>query len=82
MKTTVLRKDELIEMLMEMDSKLEQLNCSLVSNISNQKQLWEAEQELRLNSCVRQLDSLERKMTSNRERNGHNSASIRLKLSY
>lgn len=81
MQTTVLSRGDLLQMLMEMDSQLEQLDQSIVSAISQQNQRWEKEQEARLDSCVRQLETLERKMTSNRERNEINSTSFRLKLS-
>jgi hypothetical protein len=82
MKTTVLGKENLIEMLMEIDSQLEQLDCSLVTNLSQQNKVWEAEQEMRINTCERQLESIERRMASGRERKEATTATLRLKLSY
>jgi hypothetical protein len=81
MKTTVLGKENLIEMLLEIESQLEQLDCSLVSNISQQTKGWESEQEMRLDSCVRQLEILERRITSKREIKESGSASFKWKLS-
>jgi hypothetical protein len=81
MNTTVLRKENLIEMLMKIDSQLEQLDCSLVSNISQQNKRWESEQEIRLNSCFRQLERLEQRMASEKENLESNATTFRLKLS-
>ncbi|WP_428908898.1 hypothetical protein [Niallia sp. Krafla_26] len=81
METTVLRREDLIEMLSQLDFQLDQLNDSLEFHISEQKQSWEREQEVRLNSCVRQLESLERKITSNWKQSDLNSKALRLKLS-
>lgn len=81
MNTTVLRKENLIEMLMKIDSQLEQLDCSLVSNISQQNKRWESEQEIRLNSCFRQLEILEQRMASEKENLESNATTFRLKLS-
>ena len=81
MNKTVLRKENLIEMLMKIDSQLEQLDCSLVSNISQQNKRWESEQEIRLNSCFRQLEILEQRMASEKESLESNAATFRLKLS-
>ena len=81
MNTTVLRKENLIEMLKKIDSQLEQLDCSLVSNISQQSKRWESEQEIRLNSCFRQLEILEQRMASEKENLESNAATFRLKLS-
>ncbi len=82
MQTTVLRREDLLLMLMEMESQLQQLDHLIVSNISQQNQRWEKEQEARLDSCVSQLDTLERKIIFNQERHEINSTSFRLKLSY
>ena len=81
MNKTVLRKENLIEMLMKIDSQLEQLDCSLVSNISQQNKRWESEQEIRLNSCFRQLEILEKRMASERENIESSATTFRLKLS-
>jgi hypothetical protein len=81
MNTTVLRKENLIEMLTKIDSQLEQLDCSLVSNISQQNKRWESEQEIRLNSCFRQLEILEKRMASERENIESSATTFRLKLS-
>ena len=81
MNTTVLRKENLIEMLMIIDSQLEQLDCSLVSNISQQSKRWESEQEIRWNSCFRQLEILEQRMASEKENLESNATTFRLKLS-
>ncbi|WP_338470055.1 hypothetical protein R4Z10_14750 [Niallia sp. XMNu-256] len=82
MQTAVLRKGDLMQMLLEMESQLEQLDHSIVFNISQQHQRWEIEQETRLDSYVKQMEILEGKMTANRERQEINSKSFRLKLSY
>ena len=81
MNTTVLRKENLIEMLMKIDSQLEQLDCSLVSNISQQNKRWESEQEIRLNLCFRKLEILEKRMASERENIESSATTFRLKLS-
>ncbi len=81
METTVLRREDMLKMLMKMESQLEQLDHSIVSNISQQNQRWEREQEARLDSCMRQMENIERKITSNQVRNEINTASFRLKLS-
>jgi hypothetical protein len=81
MNTTVLRKENLINMLTEIESQLEQLDCSLVSNISKQKKAWESEQEIRLNSCFRQLEIFESRMASEIEKIESSATTFKLKLS-
>lgn len=81
MQQTVLRKEDILEKLMEMEVQLQQLDHSIVSKISQQNQQWVREQKARLDSCVGPLENLEKKMTSNQEYIEINSTSLQLKLS-
>jgi DNA gyrase inhibitor GyrI len=81
MQTDALKREDILDKLMEMEKQLEQLDRSIVFKISQQNQRWEREQKVRLESCVSQLENLERKMTSNQEHTEINSLSYQLKLS-
>ena len=83
MKTTVIGREELIGMFERINDQLGQLETSIMSNVSQQQDEWQRKQELQMDSCVKQLESLEKKMSSVKERNDHNKATtLRLTLSY
>ena len=82
MKTTVLGREELIDMLKAIDEQLEQLDQSITLNFTLQHQQWRYKQEMRMEFCDKQLESLERKVASNKEHNEYKFKSMKLKLSY
>jgi hypothetical protein len=82
MKTTVLGREELLDMLTAIDEQLEQLDQSIMSNFTLQHQQWQYKQEMRMEFCDKQLESLERKVASNKEHYEYKPKSMRLKLSY
>jgi hypothetical protein len=83
MKTTVIGRDELIDMFEGINDQLEQLEVSIMTNVSQQQNEWQRKQEMQIDSCEKQLESLETKMSSIKERNNHNkTTTLRLKFSY
>lgn len=83
MKTTVIGRDELIDMFEGINDQLEQLEVSIMTNVSQQQNEWQRKQEMQIDSCEKQLESLEMKMSSIKERNNHNkTTTLCLKFSY
>ncbi|MCQ6273917.1 hypothetical protein JMM81_02850 [Bacillus sp. V3B] len=83
MKTTVIGREELIDMFESINDQLEQLETSIMINVSKQQNEWQRKQAMQIDSCGKQLESLESKMSSIKERNDpNNTTTLRLKLSY
>ncbi|WP_338451831.1 hypothetical protein R4Z09_08160 [Niallia oryzisoli] len=83
MKTTVIGREELIDMFENINNQLEQLENSIKTNMSQQQQEWQRKQEQRIDICGKQLESLEKKMTSTKERQEHSKkTTLQLTLSY
>lgn len=83
MSTTVIGRKELIGMFESINDQLEQLEVSIMANVAQQQNEWQRKQEMQIDFCGKQLESLEKKMSSIKERNDHNTiTTLRLKLSY
>jgi len=83
METSVIRREELIDMLEEINQQLEKLELSMLSSISKHHDEWQKNQEYRMERCGKKLDSLETKISSIEEQNNHHKpTSLRLELSY
>ncbi len=83
MKTTVLGKEELIVMFENIHNQLEQLENSIKTNMSQEQSEWQSQQEKRFDLCDKQLESIEMKMTSVKERQEQpKKNSLQLTLSY
>jgi hypothetical protein len=83
MKTTVIGREELIGMFEGINDQLGQLEASIMNNVSKQQNEWQKKQEIQMDSCGKQLESLEKKMSSIKKRNDQNkTTTLRLKLSY
>ncbi|WP_071395554.1 hypothetical protein [Bacillus tuaregi] len=82
MKATVIGREELIDMFEEMNHQLEQLDKSIKTNMSQQQDEWQRIQEQRIAFCDEQLETLEKNMTSLKERKEQPKKSLKLTLSY
>ncbi|WP_394232747.1 hypothetical protein [Niallia oryzisoli] len=83
MKTTVIGREELIDMFENINNQLEQLEISIKTNMSQQQYEWQRKQEARFDTCDKQLESLEMSMSSTIERKDQlKKTSLRLTLSY
>lgn len=83
METGLINKEELLTLLEKMDKQLEKLDCTIVKNINDEHHEWLIEHEAKIDFCGKQLDLLDRKITSIKEHSELNqSSSIRFKFSY
>lgn len=83
MKTTVIGREELIDMFESINNQLEQLENSIKTNMSQQQLEWQRKQEKRFDFCDKQLESLEMKMSPAKERlELPKKTSLHLTLSY
>lgn len=83
METAVIRKDELIGMLKKMDIQLEELDTSIAVKIARQHDQLFKEYESKIEFYRKQLDLLDRKITTIVQHKEQNQTSpIRLKYSY
>ncbi|KAA9026091.1 hypothetical protein [Niallia endozanthoxylica] len=83
MKTTVIGKEELIDMFENIHNQLEQLENSIKTNMSQEQSEWQSRLEKRFDLCGKQLESIEMKMTSVKERQEQSKKNpLQLTLSY
>lgn len=76
-----MKKEDLISMLNEMNTQMDQLEASVRSQMETHYDDWLNIQEKQLDFCGQQLGALERKINSLNERNENKHASVRLEWS-
>ncbi len=83
METSIIRKDELIDMLNKMNHQLGKLEVALLSCVSKNHEEWQKNQEKRMERCGKQLDSIEMKVSLIEEHHNqyYKNGSLRLELS-
>lgn len=84
MGTTVLRKEELMAMLQSISSQLDQLEKSIETIIPRKQIEWQKEQNMQIERCEKQLDELERKISSIEKHNeaDRTAAALRVNQSF
>jgi hypothetical protein len=82
MKTSIIRKEELLHLLNEMNHQLGRLEMSLLSCTLNQHEEWQKNQEMKMEKCGKQLDLIEMKVLSIEEHHKqyYKNRSLRLEL--
>jgi uncharacterized coiled-coil protein SlyX len=83
METAVINKEELLSILGKIDTQLEELDHKIASQAESNHNEWILQQKSQIEFCGKQLDLLDKKITSIKEYNQQSqSTSIRFKFSY
>ena len=82
LKRSIIRKEELLHLLNEMNHHLGRLEVALLSCTFNKHEEWQKNQEIRMEMCGKQLDSIEMKVLSIEEHHNqyYKNRSLRLEL--
>ena len=82
MNTSIIRKEELIHLLNEINNELERLEVALSSCTLNKYDEWQKNQEIGMDKCEKQLSSIEMKVHSIEEPHNqyYKNRSLRLEL--